>query len=1041
MAAVGAPSTLALVTPGPGWEITAQPDPTHLPPGGSGVIEIDVYNTGGAPSVAGATLTDTLPIGVEAVNQGGWSCTGGGPVACAESLPAIGPGEREKVVLDVSIEAGASGTLPNQVKVMGGGASASASAAEPITLSPTPAGFGVEGLDGWFTNADGSADTQAGSHPYEATFSLDFNNALSRAGEATVSGGEVKNVDALLPAGFVGDPNAVPQCTRQQFDKANGLCPPSTQVGVARIGFGGSFGSHLLFPVYNLVPPPDEPAQFGLDLLGVQSFFDATVRSDGDYGITVHISSIPYRGVRDATVTFWGVPADPSHDSQREGTPNCRTETGGCPSSAAPKPFLTLPTSCAGPLSYTLRASSWQNPGAVSEMSFVSHDSEGAPTEVTGCESLGFGPSISVAPDTGDADTPAGLTAEVRVPQEGLMDAGGVAASSIENTTVTLPEGVVINPGQAAGLQACQSYQDGVGTENPPACPLASKVGEDEIQTPLLRDPLRGNVYVLQSNPPNLQLLVVASGDGVEVKLVGDVHLDEATGRLTTTFRETPELPFTDFKLSFSGGAQAALATPTGCGTYTTNADFTPWATPFVPDFLESSSFAIDSGPLGSACASPLPFSPSLIAGSTTDQAGGYTDFSLLLQRGDGQQRISTLQFKTPEGLLGMISHVALCQEPQAAAGRCSADSQIGHTVVESGPGPYPLVVPEPGQPPAPIYLTGPYKGAPYGLSIAVPVIAGPFNLGTVVVRSSINVDPRTAQLTITTDPLPSILDGVPTDLRTIDAIVDRPSFMFNPTDCTPAAFSGTATSTEGASAPISSRFQVGSCQSLKFRPAFLVSTSGRTSKKDGASLDVRVLYPPAPVGRNQASSQANIAMVKVKLPKRLPSRLATLQKACVAAVFEANPANCPRASVVGHATAVTPVLAAPLTGPAYFVSHGNEAFPSLIIVLQGQGFTVDLVGATFISKAGVTTSTFKSVPDVPVTAFELKLPAGPNSALAAPSGLCKGALDLPTELVSHSGQVIVEDTRISVHNCSRHRHRHRPSPPRRRKSSRASAS
>ena len=411
-----------------------------------------------------------------------------------------------------------------------------------------------------------------------------------------------------------------------------------------------------------------------------------------------------------------------------------------------------------------------------------------------------------------------------------------------------------------------------------------------------------------------------------------------------------------------------------------------------------------------------------MIAGSTTDQAGGYTSFSLLLTRPDDQQRIGNLQFKTPEGLLGMISKIPLCPEPQAAQGTCSSASQIGHTVVEAGPGPYPLVVPQPGQPPAPIYLTGGYKGAPYGLSIVVPLVVGPFTLQTQIVRAKIEVDPLTTQLTVTTDPLPQIIDGVPADLRAINAVIDRPGFMFNPTGCEPGSFSGTATGTEGASAPISSHFQMGSCRSLTFKPNFKVSTSGKTSRKDGASLDAKILYPTGALGDNQASSQSNVKMVKVDLPKQLPSRLTTLQKACPSQTFEANPASCPGDSRVGSATAITPVLPVTLTGPAYFVSYGGAKFPELVVVLQGYGVTVYLHGETFISKAGITSSTFRKVPDVPITSFELQLPEGPYSALAANGNLCTTKLAMPTAFTGQNGAVIKQSTPISVSGCTKHK-------------------
>jgi hypothetical protein len=668
-------------------------------------------------------------------------------------------------------------------------------------------------------------------------------------------------------------------------------------------------------------------------------------------------------------------------------------------------------------------ANQWFDESVTDQTSVVFHDENGVPTGFTGCDHLGFGPSISVAPDTAAADSPAGLTVEVKAPQDTLSQTNGIATSNIKGTTVTLPEGVAVNPGQAAGLAACQMGESGVGTQGPPSCPAASKVGTDEIETPLLTNGLKGSVYVLQSDPPNLKLLVAASGSGVNLKLIGDVHLNEATGQLVTTFTETPELPFTTFRLAFSGGAQAALSTPTRCGIYTTTSDFTPWTSPYVKDVFPTSNFVIATGVGGSACPpSPLPFSPSLVAGSTTDQAGGFTNFSMLLTRPDDQQRIGSLQFKTPEGLLGMISKVTLCPQAEASAGTCSSASQIGHTVVEAGPGPYPLVVPQPGQPPAPIYLTEGYKGAPYGLSIVVPLHVGPFTLQTQVVRAKIEVDPLTTQLTVTTDALPQIIDGVPADLRAINAVIDKPGFMFNPTGCAPGSFSGVATGTEGATAAIGSHFQMGSCRSLSFKPNFKVSVSGKTSRQNGASLDAKIVYPTGPFGENQASIQSNVKSVKVALPKQLPSRLTTLQKACPSATFEANPASCPTASKVGSVSAITPVLPVELTGPAYFVSYGGAKFPELVLALQGYGVTVYLHGETFISKAGITSSTFRHVPDVPITSFELKLPQGPDSALAANGNLCQTKLKMPTAFTGQNGAVIHQATPITVTGCAKHK-------------------
>jgi hypothetical protein len=1028
-------STARAETPAPGWAVFGTFYPTDLAPGGHSVLQLYVSDVGAAPG-DGETLklVDVLPKGVEAEASG--VCSGTTEVTCeVTGSPQAAPGAREiEIPVRVAGDVVAGPGEADRVSVSGGGALSAADATVPVVFGAGPPSAGFANFDGWITNEDGTVDTQAGSHPYELT--MVFGTNLEEVeGTEEVAGGEAQALDTNLPPGLVGEPSAVPECSREQFDvgsESGGGCPADTMIGedIATIQAGGG-----RFDVYNLVPPPGVAAEFAFDFSGTHTFLDARVRSGGDYGITEH-TNIPQLKVLQNTITIWGIPGEHPQNG-----------------SGSTRPLLTLPTSCGGeaPLFTQEMLGTWQNPNATAPVaSFKWHNNENVPVAITGCEKLThFNPSISLAPDTSYSDTPAGLTATVTVPQG--LNPDGLATPGLKETTVVLPPGVAINPGQATGLQACQpgigNGHDDVPVEGsgengelekydgPPECPAASKIGTAEISTPLLAHPLKGNVYILPNDPPNLQMIVAASGEGVNLKLLGEVELNGQTGQLTATFKGTrqdpgtPDAPFNEFVLSFSGGAQAALVTPPTCGIYSSTAVFTPWSSPFTASALSESNFQIASGPGGTgSCTAPLPFTPTLTAGSTTDQAGGYTDFTMLLQRPDGQQRIEKLQFKTPPGLLGMIAKVPLCPSAQAAAGTCSAASQIGHTVVGAGPGSYPLFIPEAGQPPAPIYLTEGYGGAPYGLSIVVPIHAGPFTLQTQVVRASIEVDPHTAQLTITTgvgvDSIPQIVDGIPTDLRSIDAVIDRPGFMFNPTNCNPTAFTGTATSSEGATAPLSYRFQVGSCQALKFKPDFKVSTSGHTSKKDGASLAARIVYPTTPLGANQASSQANIQSVKVDLPKQLPSRLTTLQKACTAAQFEANPAGCPAASLVGHATAITPVLPVPLTGPAYFVSHGGEAFPSLIVVLQGYGVTVDLVGTTFISKKGITSSTFKQVPDVPISSFELVLPEGPYSALATnlPAkdhySFCGQKLAMPTAFTAQNGAVIHQSTPVRVIGC-----------------------
>ncbi|MGA9286583.1 MAG: hypothetical protein WBV85_14200 [Solirubrobacteraceae bacterium] len=1087
---------------GPGWELYANTFPTNLVPGAaSGTIAIDVFNVGAGDSHEGTTITvtDTLPPGVKAreagelvsltnglqtefginptIAAGVWDCSGNGPgvppgvagatiVTCTsdpEGLKSFAGGGGEptelfdeflahpqpEVGIAVEAESEASG-LTNRVSIAGGGAREAAGTTDQVTVSAKPASGGLVSADTWLSNADGTVDRQAGSHPYTATFVYTAATAVKgEESKAYFPGGEIRNLETRVPPGFVGNLSSIPQCRQNELNTET--CPPASMVGLLAVKNPLGTYQHRMF---NMVPPPGEPAELGFDILGLNVLINFTVQTGSNYAIVAHVNNIPQRETYQADLILWGVPEEVSHNRWRGREGGCTQEEMEHPTLGTEKvnycailqkptvvPFLTLPTACGEPQPYSFRElNGWQDAAAKTEIDYLSHYESGAPAGFTGCEALGFEPLISISTDTAKADTPAGLTVDVKPTVGGLSEPNALGTADIQNTTVTLPEGLVINPGQAAGLQACGSAEDGLTTEaekakgeenvGPPSCPNASKIGTATIKSPLIEaaeDKLfEGNVYLLRSTPPELKLLLAGSADGVNLKLVGTVHLNEHTGQLTTAFLGTPELPFTDLKLSFSGGAQAALDTPTQCGTYATNADFTPWSSPFLADFLTSANFAISEGPNGTACASnPLPFNPELIAGSTTDQAGGFTNFSMLLQRGDGQQRIEKLQFKVPQGLLGMISKVPLCAEPQAAAGTCSSASQIGHTTVASGPGPYPLVIPQPGQPPAAIYLTGPYKGAPYGLSIVVPIVVGPFTLQTQIVRARIDVDPLTAQITVTTDPLPQVVDGVPTDLRLVNAVIDRPGFMFNPTNCSPMSFSGTAWGApppgaggSGSTAAIGSHFQMGSCQALKFEPNFKVSTSGKTSRKNGASLDAKITYPTGPLGDNQASSQSNIKSVKVNLPKQLPSRLTTLQKACPSATFEANPAGCPADSKVGTATAVTPVLPVPLSGPAYFVSYGGAKFPELVFALQGYGVTVDLHGETFINKAGITSSTFRQVPDVPIYSFELSLPQGPFSALAANGDLCKQKLVMPTAFTAQNGATIHQTTPIAVTGC-----------------------
>jgi hypothetical protein len=891
-------------------------------------------------------------------------------------------------------------------------------------------------------------DTQAGSHPFDMTtnFKLNLDPSERITGEYYA-----KDISVDLPRGFAGSIVSVPQCPMYDMQLRAQGCSTGSQVGVAEVfvgqgGYSPQFGG--LAPVYNMVPSDGGTAELAFPVEILTQPILVGARTDGDYGLVAQTTNISeyvrFAGVR---ITLWGVPADPRHDAERflpqNGTPTVGTRHPGnangepLPDSAPPTAFLTNPTKCGPGSEYDAKfiGDSWRHPGSfepfdgrplLSDPNWQVATTSMYPAGVTGCNKLGFNPSLNVTPDTTKADSPSGYGVDLHVPQS--IAPKDLATPAVDNAVATLPQGLAINPGAADGLQACTDNsaeppgspgnEIGLGSAAQPACPHASQLGTVEVTTPALPDVLHGEVYLSSDHSNNnYAAFVVIRGDGLLVKLKATVVANPVTGQLTTSFLNNPELPVTDFILHFYGGPRAVFVNPSVCGPATTTIDLTPWSAGpgGTGDATPLSTFGVSFDGLGGACPFPAPFNASFTAGTTSIQAGGYSPFSATFSRNDADQRVDHVQVKTPPGLLGTLANVPLCGEPQASEGTCSSASQIGHVTVGVGSGAAPLYLPIPGQPQQPVYLTGPYKGAPFGLTFVIPAIAGPYNLGTVVVRAAINVDPHTAVLTVTSDPLPTIIDGVPVQVKTVNVLIDRPNFVFNPTNCAPMSIGGSMTSREGSTATFSSPFQVTGCGDLRFKPQFKVSTSGRTSKARGASLDARVSFPKGALG-----TQANIAKVKVNLPKQLPSRLTTLQKACPAATFEANAANCPAPSVIGVVKAVTPTLPTTLTGPVYFVSHGGAAFPDLVIVLQGDGVRVDLTAATFISKAGITSSTFRTIPDVPVSSFELYLPQGPFSALTANRNLCASRLVMPTVFTAQNGLTMRQSTPIAVTGCSK---------------------
>jgi hypothetical protein len=771
---------------------------------------------------------------------------------------------------------------------------------------------------------------------------------------------------------------------------------------------------------------------------------DTSVRTGGGYNAVVTVSNIIQNVIYiGSQVTFWGDPSDPRHDTTRglqclvdEQEPEPVPLERSCAGQAKGQPFLIMPTSCTGSLQTTVGADSWSQPGVFAGREYTLFSGGlGEPFGLDGCNKLSFEPSISLTPDGRQASTPTGVTVGVHVDQQASLNPAGVADSTLRDTTVALPPGVALNPSGANGLQACGLTEIGLDSPAEQSCPEAAKVGSVEIETPLLPNPLKGAAYLatpapfgeLGVNPFNslvaLYIVVRDPVSGVLVKLDGQVFPCEragevfagvacqAQGQLISTFKDTPQLPFENLRLHFYGGSRAPLGTPALCGPYTTSAFFAPWDGEQAVG--STSSFNITSGPGGSACSNPLPFTPELTSGSTNIQAGAFSAFTMTMSRPDGNQNLDAISLHVPAGLSGLLTGVKLCDEANANAGTCGPESLVGETVVSVGLGGDPYTVTG-----GKVYLTEKYAGAPFGLSIVNPADAGPFHLGKVIVRAKIEVDPITAALTVSSDTtgphtIPQYIKGIPLQIKHVNVTINRPGFTFNPTNCEPMSVKGSLTSSQGSTSALHVPFQVTNCATLKFPPKFAVSTSGKTSRSKGASLAVKLTYPKAPFG-----SQANIARVKVDLPKQLPSRLTTLQKGCTAAQFNTNPAGCPAASFIGHAKAITPLIPVPLEGPAIFVSHGGEAFPSLIVVLQGYGVTIDLVGSTFISKAGITSSTFKTVPDAPVGSFELTLPEGKFSALAANGNLCKSKLKMPTEFVAQNGLVIHQSTPVKATGC-----------------------
>lgn len=791
-------------------------------------------------------------------------------------------------------------------------------------------------------------------------------NDFDAGGGVILPQGSLKDVQVELPPGFYGDPQATPQCPFSVFQ--TGRCSNLSLVGVNELVT--MFGANRLentIPVYNLVPPKDTVARLGFQILTVSVIVDMRVRSDGRYDVVSNINNISQgMAILSSRMTLWGVPADmngPGPLSHAYGT-------YGAPSGAPRKPFVTAPSYCGGDPSVSkIRVRSWEEP---TEWLTETLTASSAPT---GCDKLSFNPSLELRPETTRAGVPAAYQVELAVPQN--ASANGLSTALVRDVTVTLPEDVAISPSPVDGLQSCTDEQAAFGSEAEPACPLASKIGTVAIETPVLPAPLTGGIFLGKPKSMNgpsgemIRIFLIAQAQGVTIKLEGKIATDPVTGRVRATFADNPQLPFSLLKLRFQGGPRAALTNPRTCGTHTTTAEITSWSGHTA---VSTSSFAITQNANGAACA-PLAFAPRFVAGMANPAAGKSSSFTLTFGREDTDQDLGAVAVRLPDGVMGMVSAAKLCDEAAAAAGTCGEESRIGSVAVAAGPGTNPF------QLPGRAYLTGPYKGAPFGLSIVVPALAGPFDLGTVVVRAAVDVDRRTAALRIASDPLPTILQGIPLRLRRVTVTVDKPGFMLNPTSCSERRVEGELRSSQGAVANVASRFQVGGCSALPYRPRLTLTVGARGRTRSGVTtpLSARLTMP-----RGHAANRS----ITVKLPKILNARTEPLSDACTLAQFEAG--QCTKR--VGTAVAVTPVLREPLRGPAYFVRAGGR-LPDLMVALRGQGeaagVVVHLAGRVSIPRDLSLRTAFDTIPDVPIDSFRLDLVAGKNGPIGVTANLC----------------------------------------------------
>lgn len=862
-----------------------------------------------------------------------------------------------------------------------------------------PAGAAEEPENYAIESASASlSDTQAGAH---ADLTVSFSLTRKEGTPYALT----RDVEVHLPAGVMGNPQALPPCSVADFGESpdDSHCPVDSQVGVTEVTVTAPVTGTFTEPIYNLPAPAgsDIVARLGFYSVSYPTFINVRV-DPTDYSLVATIEGAPSAShLLEATTTLWGVPAADAHNEQRitpEEARNKEAPVGGRKATLPASPFLSNPTDCSRQRSVTITARSYQRPDLPVSKTVPF-------PQITGCGRISFEPTFTALPTNPEAAAPTGLDTELRLPQDETPN--NLATSALKSARVTLPEGMAINPAAGAGLEACSADQVGFGRAEDAHCPEAAKIGSVEVEVPALEHTLHGSVYQRTPEPGHLfRFWLVADELGVHLKLPAEIEANPLTGQLTTVFAGIdtlgglPQAPVSDLKLHVFGGPRAPLSTPPSCGTYQTHFQFTPWSG--RPSTEGDTAMQIASG-----CGKGG-FSPKLSAGTHGASAGRFAPFTFTLTREDGEANPAQIALHLPQGLLAKLGGVPLCPEAEAATGACPAASKVGTLAAAAGVGGAPLWLPQPGKSATAAYLAGPYKGAPFSIVSVVPAQAGPFDLGTVINRAGIFVDPETALASVKTDPLPQILQGVPVSYRAIHVEVDRKNFTLNPTSCAQKKITATVVASDGATAEPQDGFQATDCARLPYRPKLKLSFHGSTKRTGNPAIKAVLTQKPR---------QANTKAAVVLLPASEFVDNAHISTPCTRVQFDAG--RCPKGSILGRASARTPLLSKPLKGNVYFRSNGGaRELPDLVADLEGQ-IHITLVGYIDSVKTGPETSRvrtrFLHVPDAPVTRFTMSLFGGKKGLVENSKDLCRTSRRAELRLRAQNGLSRVSDPVIGT--------------------------